>query len=72
MEWLRCGLGIKVEESQRQQALSAEQLMQQLIDAEIADRQRRRLKYQLKVAKFPIHRDLVNFNWDETLCHNSK
>ena len=26
----------------------------------------RSLKYQLKVARFPIHRDLVNFKWDET------
>jgi DNA replication protein DnaC len=26
----------------------------------------RNLKYQLKVAKFPIHRDLVEFDWNET------
>ena len=57
---------IKAEEPQRQQALSPEQLLRQLIDAEITDRQTRSLNYQLKVAKFPIHRDLVNFSWDET------
>ena len=26
----------------------------------------RSLKYQLKIAKFPIHRDLVEFDWNET------
>jgi DNA replication protein DnaC len=57
---------IKAEEPQRQQALSLEQLLRQLIDAEITDRQARCLNYQLKVAKFPIHRDLVDFSWDET------
>ena len=57
---------VKAEEPQRQQALSAEQVMRQLIDAEITDRQTRSLNDQLKVAKFPIHRDLVNFSWDET------
>ena len=57
---------IKAEAPQRQQALSPELLLRQLINAEITDRQARSLKYQLKVAKFPIHRDLVNFKWDET------
>jgi hypothetical protein len=42
------GCEIKAEAPQRQQALSAEQLMRQLIDAEITDRQTRSLKYQLK------------------------
>jgi len=41
--------------------LSPEFTLSQLIKAEIADRQMRSLKYQLKVAKFPIHRDLVEF-----------
>ena len=57
---------IKAEAPQRQQALSPEILLRQLINAEITDRQARSLKYQLKVARFPIHRDLVNFKWDET------
>ena len=38
----------------------------QLINAEIADRQLRSLKYQMKAAKFPIHRDLVKFDRNET------
>lgn len=57
---------IKAEAPQRAQDLSPEILLRQLISAEITDRQTRSLKYQLKVAKFPIHRDLVNFKWDET------
>ncbi len=40
--------------------------MSQLVNAEVTDRQSRSLKYQLKVAKFPIHRDLVDFKWGET------
>ena len=56
---------IKAQAPQRQQDLSPERLLRQLINAEITDRQARRLKYQLKVARFPIHRDLVNFVWDE-------
>ena len=56
----------RAEASQRKQALPPEFTLSQLIKAEIADRQMRSLKYQLKVAKFPIHRDLVEFDWRET------
>lgn len=37
-----------------------------LIEAEQADRQVRSLRYQLKAARFPIHRDLSSFDWQET------
>ena len=37
-----------------------------MLAAEQADRQARSLAYQLKVARFPIHRDLIAFNWQET------
>ncbi len=57
---------IRAESPQRKQALSPEITLSQLIKAEIADRQMRSLKYQLKIAKFPIHRDLVEFDWNET------
>lgn len=57
---------IKAEAPLRQQTLAPESLLSQLINAEIIDRQTRSLRYQLKTAKFPIHRDLVNFKWDET------
>ena len=57
---------LRTEAPQRKQALSPEITLSQLIKAEIADRQMRSLKYQLKIAKFPIHRDLVEFDWNET------
>jgi DNA replication protein DnaC len=62
----------RAEASQRKQALSPEFTLSQLIKAEIADRQMRSLKYQLKVAKFPIHRDLVEFDWRETPLSRSQ
>ncbi len=40
--------------------------IKRLIDAEIIDRQARSLRYQLNVAKFPIHRDLASFDWSES------
>lgn len=58
---------LRAEVSQRKQTQSSEIMLSQLINAEIVDRQMRSLKYQLKVARFPIHRDLVKFDWNETL-----
>ncbi len=43
-------------ESSRQ-ALSPEGMLLRLLDAEQADRQARSLAYQLKAARFPMHRD---------------
>ncbi len=40
--------------------------LDRLIAAEQSDRQMRSLRYQLKTAKFPIHRDLTGFDWAET------
>jgi len=40
--------------------------LDRLIAAEQADRQARSLRYQLKVARFPIHRDLLGFVWAES------
>lgn len=40
--------------------------LDRLIEAEQADRQVRSLRYQLKAARFPIHRDLSSFDWQET------
>jgi DNA replication protein DnaC len=48
------------------QPLSAEALLLRLLDAEQADRQARSLSYQLKAARFPVHRDLMGFNWSES------
>ena len=47
-------------------ALTPEGCLQRLIAAEIAARQARSLRYQLTAAKFPIHRDLLGFVWEES------
>ena len=41
-------------------------LLQQLIKAEVADREVRSIKYQMKVAKFPTYRDLGGFDFSES------
>src|SRR4051794_6597406 len=40
--------------------------MERLLVAEQTDRKLRSLRYQLKTARFPIHRDLLGFDWQET------
>ena len=40
--------------------------LDRLVEAEQADRQVRSLRYQLKAARFPIHRDLSAIDWAET------
>lgn len=57
---------LKAEAPQRKQTPLPENILSRLIEAEQADRKARSLKYQLKTAKFPIHRDLVGFDWAET------
>src|ERR1700730_18295950 len=37
-----------------------------LMDDQLADRQVRSLRYQLKAARFPVHRDLTGIDWAET------
>ena len=46
--------------------VQSEAWLDRLIEAELADRQVRSLRYELKVARFPVHRDLTGFNWAET------
>lgn len=48
------------------QTIRPEVWMQRLINAEQAERQSRSLSYQLHAARFPIHRDLLGFDWVET------
>ncbi len=53
-------------EASRSKTRSIEAIMLRLLDAEQADRPARSLRYQLKAARFPIHRDLTGFDWSET------
>jgi DNA replication protein DnaC len=48
------------------QPMQPEAWLDRLIEAEQADRQVRSLRYQLKAARFPIHRDLTGIDWVET------
>lgn len=54
------------------QPLSPEAWLARLIEAEQQDRQTRSLRYQLKAAKFPIHRDFAAFDWAETPLSQSQ
>jgi DNA replication protein DnaC len=46
--------------------------LDRLIDAELADRHVRSLRYQLKAARFPAHRDLTGIDWVETPLPQAK
>ena len=48
------------------QAHRPETWMERLIAAEQTDRQLKSLRYQLKSARFPMHRDLLGIDWAET------
>jgi len=56
----------QAEYSHQQKPVMPEVWLDKLIAAEQADRQARSLNYQLKAARFPIHRDLLRFDWHET------
>lgn len=56
----------QTEYSCQQKPVIPEVWLDRLIKAEQADRQARSLNYQLKAARFPIHRDLMGFDWAET------
>jgi DNA replication protein DnaC len=47
----------------RHAALEPEALVEQLLDAEGAERQVRSIGYQMKAARFPVHRDLASFDF---------
>jgi DNA replication protein DnaC len=48
------------------QPMQPEAWLDRLIEAELADRQLRSLRYQLKSARLTIHRDLTGIDWAET------
>ena len=56
----------QAEYASQQKPVIPEVWLDRLIEAEQVDRQARSLNYQLKAARFPIHRDLMNFEWQET------
>ena len=49
----------------------AEPILDNLLKAEVAEREVRSINYQMKVAKFPAHRDLAGFDFTESLVSES-
>src|SRR4051812_40793774 len=45
---------------------SAAGVLTQLVHAEATDRATRSVRYQMHVARFPIHRDLAGFDFDQS------
>ena len=56
----------ELQAEQPRQTHRPETWMTRLIEAETTDRQLKSLRYQLKAARFPIHRDLLGIDWAET------
>ena len=46
-------------------------LLDQLIKAEVADREVRSINYQMKVARFPAHRDLAGFTFTDSAVNEA-
>src|SRR5690606_24605846 len=44
---------------------SSTALLTQLVQAEATDRATRSIRYQMHVARFPIHRDLAGFDFEQ-------
>ena len=44
----------------------AEPILQQLLKAEVAEREVRSIQYQMKVARFPSYRDLTGFDFAQS------
>lgn len=56
----------ELQAEQSRQTHRPETWMARLLEAEQTDRQLKSLRYQLKAARFPIHRDLTGIDWTET------
>ncbi len=56
----------ELEAEQPRSPPSPEVWLKRLIQAEQVDRQTRSLRYQLRVARFPTHRDFAGFDWRES------
>ena len=50
----------------RHDAPDPEELMRQLLEAEKADRIVHSIAYQMRAARFPVHRDLAGFAFSES------
>lgn len=55
-----------VEAPQLEQPIAPDRLLQRMLKAEETERSVRSLNYQMRTARFPIHRDLSDFDYAET------
>jgi DNA replication protein DnaC len=61
----------RVEFAAQQKPVMPEMWLDRLIAAEQSDRHARSLNYQLHAAKLPHHRDLIDFDWAESLLEKA-
>ena len=61
----------RVEFASQQKPVMPEVWLDRLIAAEQSDRHARSLNYQLHAAKLPHHRDLIQFDWEESLLEKA-
>lgn len=50
---------------------SAQAMLATLLKAEMAERETRSIIYQLKAAKFPVHRDLASFDFNQSVANEA-
>jgi DNA replication protein DnaC len=62
----------RVEFTAQQKPVMPEVWLDRLIAAEQSDRHARSLNYQLHAAKLPHHRDLIHFDWEESILDKTR
>jgi DNA replication protein DnaC len=62
----------RVEFAAQQKPVMPEVWLDRLIAAEQSDRHARSLNYQLHAAKLPHHRDLIHFDWTESILDKTR
>ena len=62
----------RVEFTAQQKPVMPEVWLDRLIAAEQSDRHARSLNYQLQAAKLPHHRDLIHFDWEESILDKAR
>lgn len=50
---------------------AAQVILTSLLKAEIAEREIRSIKYQIKTARFPVYRDLTGFNFGQSRVNDT-
>jgi DNA replication protein DnaC len=62
----------RIEFTAQQKPVMPEVWLDRLIAAEQSDRHARSLNYQLHAAKLPHHRDLIHFDWEESILDKTR